>query len=167
MLINLWGRASYPKLEELDRLRNDLQRAMQTHDGLSKQLSLLDSVHSSCEDKERELVDQLKEMEKERDDWRRTASEQSEDEIAAVLSETKNLDIEGSKTWKYKHRELFTKQYPYIQRVAKSYRVPLDAMLQVFPDPPTADIRPEPSTEANTGNVATQVPPSAQTAKAT
>ncbi|GKA40796.1 hypothetical protein Tco_0733389 [Tanacetum coccineum] len=55
--------------------RNDLQRMMQTNDGLSKQLSLIDSVHSSCEDKERELVNQLKEMEKERYDWRRTASE--------------------------------------------------------------------------------------------
>ncbi|GJW47533.1 hypothetical protein Tco_0079179 [Tanacetum coccineum] len=37
-----------------------------------------------------------------------------EEEIAAMLFETSNLDIEGSKTWKDKHRELFTKQYPYI-----------------------------------------------------
>ncbi|GJV75067.1 hypothetical protein Tco_1506651 [Tanacetum coccineum] len=35
---------------------------------LSKEFALLDSVHSSCEDKERELLDQLKEMERERDD---------------------------------------------------------------------------------------------------
>ncbi|GJX84270.1 hypothetical protein Tco_0335044 [Tanacetum coccineum] len=32
----------------------------------------------------------------------------NEDEVASMLSETSNLDIEGSKTWKDKHRELFT-----------------------------------------------------------
>ncbi|GKC10053.1 hypothetical protein Tco_1001663, partial [Tanacetum coccineum] len=53
---------------------------LQVHanDGLSKEFSLLDSVHSSCEDKERELLDQLKDMERERDDWRRTALKQVE-----------------------------------------------------------------------------------------
>ncbi|GKB24034.1 reverse transcriptase domain-containing protein, partial [Tanacetum coccineum] len=66
------------QLEELNRLRNDLQKVMQTNDGLSKQISLLDSVYSSSEDKECELADQLKEMEKERDNWRRTTSEQVE-----------------------------------------------------------------------------------------
>ncbi|GJW44001.1 hypothetical protein Tco_0072800 [Tanacetum coccineum] len=66
------------QLEELNRLRTNLQRQMQTNDGLSKRLALLDNSHSSCEDKERELLNQLKEMEKERNDWRRIASEQVE-----------------------------------------------------------------------------------------
>ncbi|GKB24035.1 hypothetical protein Tco_0863436 [Tanacetum coccineum] len=173
------------QLEELNRLRNDLQKVMQTNDGLSKQISLLDSVYSSSEDKECELADQLKEMEKERDNWRRTTSEQVEQIKAEIdchklirefISEvmkrlhassvyrkslaipTRNLDIEGSKAWKDKHHEIFTKRYSYIQKVAESYRLPLDALLQVSPDPPAADIRPGPSAEVNTGNVATQVP---------
>ncbi|GJW80728.1 hypothetical protein Tco_0144703 [Tanacetum coccineum] len=56
------------QLEELTRLRTDIQRQMQTYDGLSKRFILLDSAYSSYEDKERELLDQLKDMEKERDD---------------------------------------------------------------------------------------------------
>ncbi|GJR74490.1 hypothetical protein Tco_0086855, partial [Tanacetum coccineum] len=64
------------QLEELSRLRIDLQRQTQANNGLSKKFLLLDSVHSSYEDKESELLDQLKEMEKERDDWRKTTSEQ-------------------------------------------------------------------------------------------
>ncbi|GKG12579.1 hypothetical protein Tco_0346816 [Tanacetum coccineum] len=35
----------------------------------------------------------------------------NEEEITAMLSETSNLDIEGSNSWKDKHREIFTKQY--------------------------------------------------------
>ncbi|GJV41881.1 hypothetical protein Tco_1420321 [Tanacetum coccineum] len=64
------------QLEELNRLRNNLQKEMQANSELSKQFTLLDSAHSSCEDKERELMDQLKDMDKERDDWRGTASRQ-------------------------------------------------------------------------------------------
>nr|GEU32719.1 hypothetical protein [Tanacetum cinerariifolium] len=59
-----------------------------------------------------------------------------EEEIAAMLSETINLDIEGSKTWKEKHRELFTKQYTYVQKIVDSYRLPVDALLKVSPDVP-------------------------------
>ncbi|GJS73114.1 hypothetical protein Tco_0705955 [Tanacetum coccineum] len=130
---------------------------MQANDGLSKKLVLLDIVHSCCPDRERELMDIFKDMEKEKDDWRQTALDQverikkleeviepkskqltnvegriqvlenektvwlgglsmgkNEEEIAAMLSETNNLDIEGSKTWKDKHCKLFTKQYPYV-----------------------------------------------------
>ncbi|GKD99346.1 hypothetical protein Tco_1387330, partial [Tanacetum coccineum] len=47
-----------------------------TNIGLTKELTLLDNVHSSCSEWEKELVDNLRDMEKERDDWRKTASEQ-------------------------------------------------------------------------------------------
>nr|GEY86141.1 hypothetical protein [Tanacetum cinerariifolium] len=64
--------------QELNRLRNDLQRDMQSNGGLTKQLTLLEIVHAGCSTKERELMDRLKDMEKERDDGRKTASEQVE-----------------------------------------------------------------------------------------
>ncbi|GJW86405.1 hypothetical protein Tco_0161745 [Tanacetum coccineum] len=139
----------------------------------------------------------LKDMEKERDDWRRTASDQVEkikslkktlapksrqlitaEERVRVLEGEKaaleaglaraevdrqklvrgfilvvvqrlhtsveywkslaapDLDIEGSKSWEAKHRELFTMQYPYIQMVADSYRLPMDDLMKVSPDAP-------------------------------
>ncbi|GJX53727.1 hypothetical protein Tco_0282096 [Tanacetum coccineum] len=65
-------------LVELDRLRNNLQNEMQANGGLNKRLALLDNAHSSCPDRERELMDRLKDMEKERDDWIHTASDQVE-----------------------------------------------------------------------------------------
>ncbi|GJS45414.1 hypothetical protein Tco_0595535 [Tanacetum coccineum] len=113
------------QLEELSHLINDLQSEMQANDGLSKKLVLLESVHSGCPDRERELMD--------RRIWRRrgmiggklplhTSVEyrkslvvpiglcftagwlgglnlgKDEDKVASMLSETSNLDIEGSKT---------------------------------------------------------------------
>ncbi|GJR84617.1 hypothetical protein Tco_0155402 [Tanacetum coccineum] len=56
------------QLEELNRLRTDLQRQMQTNDGLSKQFVLLDKAHLSCPNKEKGLMDKLRDMEKEGDD---------------------------------------------------------------------------------------------------
>ncbi|GJU59307.1 hypothetical protein Tco_1237073, partial [Tanacetum coccineum] len=56
------------QLEELNCLRNDLQWEMQANGGLSKKLALLENAHSGCPDKESELMDRLKDIEKERDD---------------------------------------------------------------------------------------------------
>nr|GEX64667.1 hypothetical protein [Tanacetum cinerariifolium] len=171
------------QLEELSHMRNNLQREMQANDGLSKKLALLNNVHSSCPDRERELTDRLKDMEKERDDWRQNASaqvdkikkleeiiepkskqlvdaegrievlegEKTTPEIVDMLSETNNLDIEGSKAWKDKHRELFTKKYSYVQKVADPYRFPMEALMEISPDvpPPATNDATEPSTENN------------------
>ncbi|GKC76604.1 hypothetical protein Tco_1127378 [Tanacetum coccineum] len=51
-----------------------LKREIQTNDGQSKKLALMKNAHSQCSDRERELMDSLKDMEKERDDWIKTAS---------------------------------------------------------------------------------------------
>nr|GEV17990.1 hypothetical protein [Tanacetum cinerariifolium] len=44
------------------------------------------------------------------------------------------VHIEGSKTWKAKHRELFTKSYPLIQKVSDSYRLLFDSLMKLIPD---------------------------------
>nr|GEY01288.1 hypothetical protein [Tanacetum cinerariifolium] len=44
------------QLEELSRLRNDLQSEMQANDVLSKKLFLLESVHLGCPDRERDRM---------------------------------------------------------------------------------------------------------------
>ncbi|GJY25841.1 hypothetical protein Tco_0400567 [Tanacetum coccineum] len=53
-------------------------REMQAQSGLSKELGLLDAAHAACLDREKELLDRVKDLEKERDEWRRTASDQVE-----------------------------------------------------------------------------------------
>nr|GEW89984.1 hypothetical protein [Tanacetum cinerariifolium] len=76
----------------------------------------------------------------------------NQEEIAAMFFETSNLDIEGSKTWEDKHCDLFTMQYPYVQKVVDSYRLLLDALMKVSPDvrPPTANDVTGPSIETTT-----------------
>ncbi|GKD55611.1 hypothetical protein Tco_1288998, partial [Tanacetum coccineum] len=61
----------------------------------------------------------------------------TEEQIVQILSESQDPDIEGSKTWEAKHRELFTKSYPYVQKIADSYDFPMSELLKVVPDVPS------------------------------
>nr|GEX29453.1 transposase (putative), gypsy type [Tanacetum cinerariifolium] len=56
------------------------------------------------------------------------------DQIEELIAQSDNLDIEGSKTWKAKHRELFTKSYSFIQKVSDSYRLPFESLMKLIPD---------------------------------
>ncbi|GKC95268.1 hypothetical protein Tco_1160710 [Tanacetum coccineum] len=90
----------------------------------------------------------------------------TQDQIAAMLSGTRDLDIEGYKTWKDKHRELFNKQYPFIQKVNDSYRLSMDTLMKVSPNvPPTTKYRVGPSTADDTGDAAWKSPPHIQMTK--
>ncbi|GKE60675.1 hypothetical protein Tco_1511042, partial [Tanacetum coccineum] len=135
------------------------------------QLEELKTAYSSCPDRENELIDQLIEVEKERDDWRLIASGQVEKIkalegeiepkswlLAEATGQLKELGHEGYKTWKDKHRELFTKQYLFIQKVVDSYRLPMEALLQFSPDLPSAEASTGPSTGVNNEAAATQAP---------
>ncbi|GKA34874.1 hypothetical protein Tco_0721303 [Tanacetum coccineum] len=53
-----------------------------------------------------------------------------------MLSETRDLDIEGSKSWEAKHDEIFTMQYPYVQKVVASYHLLVDDLMKISPDVP-------------------------------
>nr|GEZ82146.1 hypothetical protein [Tanacetum cinerariifolium] len=63
---------------ELDRARNELLNVSHANVDLSKEFSLLSNTHSSCTDRERALLNQLKELKTEKEIWRCTASEQVE-----------------------------------------------------------------------------------------
>nr|GEV28798.1 hypothetical protein [Tanacetum cinerariifolium] len=184
---------------ELEHLRSSLRRENQDKDGLTKKLTLLESAHSECSYRKNELLDRVKDLE--RDEWRATALDEikvlerdklalsaevaqaeadlknlvrefihvvvkrlhtsveyikslafpvslcfttvwlgglslgkTEDQIAQFLSEYRDLDIEGSKLWVAKHRELFTIPYPCIQKFAKSYDLSMSELLEVSPD---------------------------------
>ncbi|GKC53165.1 hypothetical protein Tco_1075910 [Tanacetum coccineum] len=84
----------------------------------------------------------------------------SEDEISQILSEYKDLDIEGSRSWEAKHRELFTKSYPYVQKVADSYDLPMDELLKVSPDVPSTTNKGN-TLGVGTGEASQQLRPSA------
>ncbi|GJR18107.1 hypothetical protein Tco_0966634 [Tanacetum coccineum] len=83
-------------LMEVDQLRMDLQREMHAYSGLSKELSLLVADHFRCSDRERELLDSLCFTA----GWLGVLSlDKTEDQIDSFLSETRDLDIKGSKSW--------------------------------------------------------------------
>ncbi|GKA89972.1 hypothetical protein Tco_0811784 [Tanacetum coccineum] len=236
------GSLSNAELEELDRLRPGLRRTTQENDDLNQRLTLLDNAHSECLPREKELLDRVKDLERERDKWRETTSNQvekirsikkdleprtqqlvaaeekvgvlegekldllgkvaqaeadrkklvreflpavvkrlhtsveyqkslatpvqlcytagwlgglslgrTEDQIAQLLSEIRDLDIKGSKSWQTKHRELFTMSYPYVQKFADSCDLPMNELLAVYPDIP-----PSPVTEGPTSGVAVE-----------
>ncbi|GKE55761.1 hypothetical protein Tco_1494946 [Tanacetum coccineum] len=215
------------ELVVLERLRAGLLKANQDNEEMTKKLTLLDNAHSECPSQEKELLDIVKEMERERDEWRATALGQveqilhlekdlepktqqlvtakervkmlereklalsaqlaqsdadrknvvkefipavvkrlhtsveyrrnlaasvqlcftagwlgglalgrTEEEVARFLSETQDLDIEGSKSWEERHRALFTTSYPYVQKVANSCDLPMGELWSVYPDAP-------------------------------
>nr|GEV65067.1 hypothetical protein [Tanacetum cinerariifolium] len=63
---------------ELDHLRSSVRRSEQENEGLNNKLSLIESAHSGCGSWEKELADVMKDLERERDEWRVTASNQVE-----------------------------------------------------------------------------------------
>ncbi|GKE65853.1 hypothetical protein Tco_1520014, partial [Tanacetum coccineum] len=65
--VNLQNRND-AQLEELDRLRSGLRRTTQENDDLNERLTLLDSAHSECMSREKELLDRAKDLERERDE---------------------------------------------------------------------------------------------------
>nr|GEY70936.1 hypothetical protein [Tanacetum cinerariifolium] len=65
-------------LAELERLRSGLRKVNQDKDEITKKFTLLDNAHSECTSREKELLDMVKELERERDEWRATALDQVE-----------------------------------------------------------------------------------------
>nr|GEV69977.1 hypothetical protein [Tanacetum cinerariifolium] len=155
------------------------------NEGLTNKLALVESAHSGCESQEKELMDGLKDLERERDEWRATASNQvekirglekdlerkthrleaveekirvSKSEKLALSAELTRVEADHQKLVREfipsvvkrlhtsveyrqslaaseeKHRELFIKQYPYVQKVTDSYLLPMADLLQVSLD---------------------------------
>nr|GEY82509.1 hypothetical protein [Tanacetum cinerariifolium] len=73
---------------ELKHLRSSLMRENQDNDGLTNKLTLLESAHSECSSREKELLDMVKDLEGERDEWRTTAS----DEVEKIRRLKKDLE---------------------------------------------------------------------------
>nr|GEV68230.1 hypothetical protein [Tanacetum cinerariifolium] len=65
-------------LAELERLRSGLRKANQEKDEITKKFTLLDNAYSKSTSREKELLDMVKELEREMDEWRATALGQVE-----------------------------------------------------------------------------------------
>ncbi|GJZ89708.1 hypothetical protein Tco_0661490 [Tanacetum coccineum] len=181
-------------------LRSDLRissyracKEMISHLATPPKKEVLSSLTNyECSERERELSDRLKDIEREKDEWRQRASTQVEEikqlkedlrskskqladledrvveyrkslaipirlyytmgwlgglglgqkkeEIADILTNTSNLDIDDSKAWKDKHSEFFTLQHPYVQKIFDSHRLSSDELMKVFTDVPSPTI---------------------------
>nr|GEV19821.1 hypothetical protein [Tanacetum cinerariifolium] len=55
-------------LAELERLRSGIHKTNQDKDEITKKFTLLDNAHSECTSQEKELLDMMKELERERDE---------------------------------------------------------------------------------------------------
>ncbi|GKA40208.1 hypothetical protein Tco_0732801, partial [Tanacetum coccineum] len=88
----------------------------------------------------------------------------TEGQIAAMLSKTRDLDIEVSKSWEVKHHEIFTMQYPYVQKVVASYHLPVDDLMKISPDVPASHPKDGVETSAanDTGDTTQISPPAVQ-----
>nr|GEX05989.1 hypothetical protein [Tanacetum cinerariifolium] len=96
-------------LVELDRLRSSLQRVTQDNEGLTNKLNLLDSAYSKCSFREKELVDRVKYLERERNERRTTAS----DQIRVLKCEKLSLSAEVAQA-KADHQKLVREFIPAV-----------------------------------------------------
>ncbi|GJW03501.1 hypothetical protein Tco_1562357 [Tanacetum coccineum] len=152
-------------------------RRMQANFRLSKQLSLLETVHSSYSDTERELADRLKDLEKERDDRKETASGQKirvlEEEKNSLVAQLAQAEMDRQKIIKefipiVVHRLHTSVEYRkslVAPVVTDSYLLSLDDLMKVSPDVPApAEDITRPSTENGDAGLVGRASPKVHTA---
>ncbi|GJX96947.1 hypothetical protein Tco_0352745 [Tanacetum coccineum] len=139
-------------LAELESLRLSLQRENQDNEGLTKKLTMLDNAHSDCPSREKELLDKVKYLERERNEWRATASDQVE-KIRSLEKDleprTQQLKVAKEKVGVLESEKLALSAkvalaeadrknliWEFIPKVAGSYDLPMSELLQVSPDVP-------------------------------
>ncbi|GJZ16261.1 hypothetical protein Tco_0551938 [Tanacetum coccineum] len=143
-------------LVDLEHLRATLRRANQDNDGLSKKLTLLDSVHSECSSREKELSDRVEDLprirvlEREKLALSTEVAQAEADrkklvrEFIHVVVKRLHTSVEYRKSLaasEAKHQELFTMHYTYIQKVTESYDLLMSELLEVSSNvpPPSKD----------------------------
>nr|GEY03686.1 hypothetical protein [Tanacetum cinerariifolium] len=139
-------------------------RLEQDNKGLVNKLALHEGDHSGCESKEKELMDMLKDLERERDEWRTTVSNQVEQirEKLALSADLAQAEADCQRivqefipvVVKRLHTSLKYRQslaapvtlcftagwlgYPYVAKYVNSYLFPMVDLLQVSPDVSTS-----------------------------
>ena len=80
-----------------------------------------------------------------------------EEDVERVLSQVKNLNRDAPATWKAEFNKIFDAEYPYVQKVAGSYRLPLGDLMNLQPE---GYVPPEPSTQVKETPIVTVAEPS-------
>nr|GFA53513.1 hypothetical protein [Tanacetum cinerariifolium] len=126
--------------DKLNEPNNNLQR--QQYEGLSKKHDLLENAHSVCSDQEKELLG--------------SAEYKKLVDVPVSLSFTigwlRGVDVGQTEEELEKYDELFTKGYPYIQKIVDSHTLPFEELMKVISDVPTV------SAKVATANVKSSTP---------
>nr|GEU63061.1 hypothetical protein [Tanacetum cinerariifolium] len=115
-------------------------------------------AHTSCLDRERELLNQLNDMETERDNWKQTASESLEEENTKLVAKLDQAEM---------NRRKLIRDF-ILKKVANSYPPPMDSLLEISPDTPpsTVDDGTKPSIKNDDNGVTQHTSPKVRLAKA-
>lgn len=57
-----------------------------------------------------------------------------EEDVERVLGQVKNLNREAPSLWKAEFNKIFDAEYPYVKKVAESYRLPLGDLMNLLPE---------------------------------
>ena len=55
------------------------------------------------------------------------------EEVEKILRTSKKVNLEAPSIWKEEFNKVFSLEYPFIRRVANSYRLPLGDLMNIFP----------------------------------
>lgn len=59
------------------------------------------------------------------------------EDIDRILSSTKKINLDAPKLWNQEYNKLFSADYPYIRKIAESYRLLPADLINIFPDGPS------------------------------
>ena len=57
-----------------------------------------------------------------------------EEDVERILGQVKNLNREAPSLWKAEFNKIFDAEYPYVKKVAESYRLPLGDLMNLLPE---------------------------------
>ncbi|GJV59069.1 hypothetical protein Tco_1465169 [Tanacetum coccineum] len=122
-----WRKTSADQVEKIKKLEKDLEMA---HHNVVKEIisTVVSGLHDSAKYKKSLVVLFSLSF------TARCPYRQKDEKLGEILKQTDNLDIEGSKAWKSKYKELSTIEYPYVQKIVDSHMLPLDEPMKIVPD---------------------------------
>ena len=77
-------------------------------------------------------------------------AERKPDDAEKILQKIKKLNMEAPKLWKPEYHKLFEAEYPYVQKLAESFRLPLGDQMNLLPEEPIKKATPTPAVVAPT-----------------
>ncbi|PWA90378.1 hypothetical protein CTI12_AA101580 [Artemisia annua] len=63
--------------------------------------------------------------------------QRKQEDVDRIISSTKKINLDAPKLWKAEYNNLFSAEYPYIQKIADAYRLAPADLMNIFPDGPS------------------------------